>query len=394
MTKYIILPILAGLFSWATYAQTNVLPGILTEIEQNNTELKSYSSLIEGKYLGLKSANNLPDPEFGGYYMPFGVNNTGDYTEFQITQTMLFPTVYKLRGNIIEMEKEKLSIEFEVKRQTVLSSANKHILHLLFLNSKKEIAETRLNQAKKLSTQISSLYEMEKVGVLDFNKSKIALMQENLKYTQIDNDITAVLLLLKNLNGGIEVTTVSTGFTDSLGVPSLDSIIMDRERLDPNLLLLRMKEEIAEQQIKLNKSHNLPNLTAGYNYQGVAGNNYSGVYGGISIPIWSNRHKIEEAKVNFVYQKGETISLEGVKNTLIQNQHNEYNNLLKNYHEYQDAMTNLNNSELLLKSYELGQITFITYYNELQFYAQAQDIMLEIEYQLHQLKAELFKYKL
>jgi cobalt-zinc-cadmium efflux system outer membrane protein len=57
-------------------------------------------------------------------------------------------------------------------------------------------------------------------------------------------------------------------------------------------------------------------------------------------------------------------------------------------------MTNLNNSELLLKSYELGQITFITYYNELQFYAQAQDIMLEIEYQLHQLKAELFKYKL
>ena len=162
MTKYIILPILAGLFSWATYAQTNVLPGILTEIEQNNTELKSYSSLIGGKYLGLKSANNLPDPEFGGYYMPFGVNNTGDYTEFQITQTMLFPTVYKLRGNIIEMEKEKLSIEFEVKRQTVLSSANKHILHLLFLNSKKEIAETRLNQAKKLSTQISSLYKWRK----------------------------------------------------------------------------------------------------------------------------------------------------------------------------------------------------------------------------------------
>ena len=394
MTKKILLTIIVGLYSWANYAQTNTTSEILTEIEKNNTELKSFVSLMEGEYLRLKSSNNLPDPEVGAYYLPFGTHNTGDYTEFQITQSMEFPTVYKSRGNIIEMEKEKLAIEYEVKRQTVLFNANNHLINLIFLENKKELAKERLDQAEKLNNQITSLYEKEKIGVLDLNKSKIALMQEKLKYKSFDNSIKEVLLLLKNLNGGNDVSFISTGFINSLSIPELDSIIAERERLDPSLMLLKKKESIAQQQIKLNKNNNLPNLTAGFNYQGVTGSNYSGFYGGLSIPLWSNKNKVDEAKVNYVYQQAVTTNTEAIEHTLIENQFNEYNNLLNNYKEYQNALSNLNNSELLLKSYELGQITYLTYYMELQFYAQAQDILLEIEYQLHQLKAELFKYKL
>jgi outer membrane protein TolC len=394
MKKNILLTVFVGLYSWANYAQSNTVSDILTEIEKNNLELKSYSSLMESKVLGLKSTNNLPNPEAGAYYLPFGANNTGDYTEFQITQSMEFPTVYKTRGDIIALEKEKLAIDYKVKRQSVLSDANNHLLNLVFLDNKKSIAKSRLDQAKKLNNQITSLYEKEKVGVLDLNKSKVALMQEQLNYNKFDNSIKEVLLLLKNLNGGIAISFFSTGFTDSLTISPLENIIAERESLDPTIMLLTKNEEIAQQQIKLSKNNNLPNLTAGFNYQGVSGSNYSGVYGGITIPLWNNKNKVEEAKVNFVYQQAVSLTTKGVENTLVENKYNEYTNLLLNYREYQNALANLNNSELLLKSYELGQISFLIYYSELQFYAQAQDTLLEIEYQLHQLKAELLKYKL
>ena len=62
----------------------------MQEIEKNNSELKAYSSLMESKVLERKSGNNLPDPEVGVYYLPFGNHIGGDYSEFQISQSIEF----------------------------------------------------------------------------------------------------------------------------------------------------------------------------------------------------------------------------------------------------------------------------------------------------------------
>ena len=111
MNKHIVFAICGYLFFINGFSQTNNIEDLLNEIEQNNTELKGFQSFIESQQLENKSTNNLPDPQLSGYYLPFGENTTGDYTEFQITQSIEFPTVYSARNRLIETQKEQMELE-------------------------------------------------------------------------------------------------------------------------------------------------------------------------------------------------------------------------------------------------------------------------------------------
>ena len=71
-----------------------------------------------------------------------------------------------------------------------------------------------------------------------------------------------------------------------------------------------------------------------------------------------------------------------------------YQVLLKKYQEYQSTLQSLGSEELLLQAFELGELSFIQYYIELQFYQKALDSMLEMENKLVQSKAELLKHQL
>ena len=68
--------------------------------------------------------------------------------------------------------------------------------------------------------------------------------------------------------------------------------------------------------------------------------------------------------------------------------------MLLKYTEYQNTLSALSSDELLLKAYEKGELSFMEYYIELDFYHKAYDTMLEMEGQLQQRKSELLKHQL
>lgn len=393
MTKLVTLVLFMFLFSFGVKAQTEELDKLLNDIEKNNKELISYSSLIESKQLELKSTNNLYNPEASFYYLPFG-NNVGAYTEFQISQTMDFPTVYKKRKDLIESQKEQLELDYFVKKQDVLLEAKKYYNELVYLNKYKKVASTRIEQAALIYSQIQNLYTKGQIGILESNKAKIVLLQEQFKLTNIDNEITEAFLLLKNLNGGIEVEISPSLFSSSLDLIALEEIIKEKEQISPNSLLLNKMETIAEQRIKLSQNMGLPNITLGANYQGFSSAYNFGFYGGLSLPLWNNKNKVKASKVNYIYQQAYTNAEELKNYSLIETQYNEYKSNLFKYNEYLKVFEGINSNTLLLKSFELGQISFMEFYIELKFYQQAEDEMLQMEYQLNQLSAEIFKFKL
>jgi len=394
MFKKIVLAFSVCLLSFIANAQTNDITSVLQEIENNNKELQAYASLMESKQLELKAGNNLPDPQAGAYYLPWGEHNTGDYSEFQVTQSFEFPTVYGARSSLIKKREGQKDLEYFSKRQAVLLPAKKAILELVFLNKRKTIEQARVEQAKKVVDQLQELFEREQVGVLEINKAKIAWMQEQFKVQQIETNRQNILLLLQNLNGGIEVTLKQPDFTENLNLDEMESIWQNRQLSDPSIKILKLQEEVAHQQIKLSKNQSLPNVTAGFNYQGVSGLNYSGVYGGLSIPLWSNRHKVKAAEARYQYQQSYSSVQLLTAYVDFQKQYNDYQILLSKFQEYQRTLTGLNSDALLLEAYELGEISFMSYYMELQFYRTAFDSMIAMEKQLNQLKADILKHQL
>tara|TARA_R110002094_G_scaffold98251_3_gene98849 strand:- start:532 stop:1701 length:1170 start_codon:yes stop_codon:yes gene_type:complete len=382
------------LFFVTGFSQDKNIGELLNEIEQNNTELKGYQSFIESRQLENKSTNNLPDPQLLGYYLPFGDNATGDYTEYQISQSFEFPTVYGSRSKWNDLKSMQLQTSYAKKRQEILLEAKTVLIELAFLQKQKKIETERRVQSRQVFDQIQELYDKEQVGILDLNKAKIAWIQKLFVVEQIESEIQILLSKLKTLNGGNAIDGVTSGIALPIEVGTVESLWQEKLAKDPLLQELKAIETSSLQKVKLEKNKVLPNVALGYNYQGVSGSHYSGFYGGVSIPLWNSKNKVKAAEANYEYQQSNTQVFSTSLYTQFQETYNRYELMLKKYNEYQTTMGNLESEDLLFKAYMLGEYSFMDYYMELQFYRNASDKMLQMEKELQLLQAQLLKHQL
>jgi outer membrane protein TolC len=394
MNKYIVSAIFGCLFFVNAFSQDKNIGELLNEIEQNSTELKGYQFFIESQQLENKSTNNLPDLQLSGYYMPFGDNITGDYTEYEISQSFEFPMVYASRNKWNESKSEQLAYAYSTKRQGVLLQAKVILLELVFLQKQKAIETERITQSKQVFDQIKELFDKEQIGVLDLNKAKIAWIQEQFVVKQIESDIQIQMSKLKNLNGGNPIDGILSQIVLPIEMGTIENLWQEKLTNDPQLQELKANETTSFQKIKLEKNKVLPNVALGYNYQGVSGSNYSGLFGGISIPLWSSKNKVKAAQANYEYQQSNTEVITTSLYAQFQETYNRYGLMLEKLNEYQATMGNLDSERLLFKAYQLGEYSFRDYYLELQFYRTAKDRMLQMEKELQLLQAQLLKHQL
>jgi outer membrane protein TolC len=377
-----------------SFSQTKSIEELLNQIEQNNTALKGFQSFIESQQLENKSTNNLPDPQLSGYYLPFGDNTTDAYSEYQIAQSFEFPTVYAARGKWNDLKSEQLQTAYAKKRQDVLLNAKEFLIELTFLQKQKVIETERRTQSKQVFDQIQELFNKEQVGILDLNKAKIAWIQEQFVVEQIESDIQILISKLNTLNGDKPLDGLSTETISSTEVESIENLWQEKLVNDPTLQELNANENASFQKVKLEKNKILPNVALGYNYQGVNGNNYSGFYGGLSIPLWNSKNKVKAAQANYEYQQSNTQVATAILYSQFQETFNRYQLMRSKFNEYQSTMGNLESEELLFKAYMLGEYSFMDYYVELQFYRNASDKMLQMEKELQLYQAQLLKHQL
>jgi len=393
MNKLVIFAICGCLSFVSGLSQTKNLEELLNEIEQNNTELNGYQSFIESQQLENKSTNNLPDPQLSGYYLPYGDNITDAYAEYQISQSFEFPTVYGARGKWNDLKSMEIQNTYAKKRQEVLLNAKELLIELTFLQKQKTIETERRSQSKQVFDQIQELFNKEQVGVLDLNKAKIAWIQEQFVVEQVESDVQIIRSKLNNLNGGKSLDEISETIT-STEIASIENLWKEKLTKDPSLQELITNEKASLQKVTLEKNKVLPNLSLGYNYQGVNGNNYSGFYGGLSIPLWSSKNKIKAAEASYKYQQSNTQVITTSFYTQFQEVYKRYELMHSKYNEYQHTMGNLESEKLLLKAYTLGEYSFMDYYIELQFYRNTSDKILQMEKELQLLQAQLLKHQL
>lgn len=394
MNKHIVFAICGCLFFMNSFSQTATIEALLNQIEQNNTALKGYQSFIESQQLENTSTNNLPNPQFTAYYLPFGEHTTGDYTEYQIAQSFEFPTVYAARGKWNDLKSIQLQTTYAKKRQEVLLNAKELLIELTFLQKQKAIETDRRIQSKQVFDQIQELFNTEQVGILDLNKAKVAWIQEQFVVEQIDSDIQILLSKLKILNGDKPLDGLSTETLISTEVGSIENLWQEKLVKDPSLQELKANETTSFQKVKLEKNKILPNVALGYNHQGINGNNYSGFYGGLSIPLWNSKNKVKAAQANYEYQQSNTQVITTSLYSKFQETFSRYQLMRSKFSEYQSTMDNLESEDLLFKAYMLGEYSFMDYYVELQFYRNASDKMLQMEKELQLLQAQLLKHQL
>lgn len=265
---------------------------VLTESEAvtkalaNNKNIQAASLQVKQQQELLKSAFNLPNPEF------FWESPTGNFYTPSITQSFEFPSVY---SNQHRLQKQQVAVAQKEKQLT--EAELKYRVKLLYLEA--QFADSLV---KQLYTQ-DTLYEKIKLSAIrQFNAGQIDYLQQIFTETQfgeIHNLYRQAVIRAKTLKAQLQWVT---GIKDELTLePLLIAAIQpqfaftpDSTTLlfNPSLQLLQQKQAVAKQNITLQKSKALPGLAFGYFNQGERDTRWFNRFRfGITIPLWYGQYK-------------------------------------------------------------------------------------------------------
>lgn len=366
----------------------------LQEIEQNNEFLKAQLAKVSSKKLEYQASNALPSIQASAFYLPWGEHTGSDYTEFQVSQSFAFPTVYKRKKEWIDSQGKLLELGYQLERKQLLLAAKKVCLSIVNLNKRLLLLEKRLLQAEQVFIQTKTLFDQEEISILNFNKAQVAVIQERYRLKETEQQRESLLLDLQEMNGGHPLNLSQSTYSGSLLIEPFDSLHTIISVQSPDILFWEHQKTLVQQELKLTKAQGMPSFSFGVNYQGIDGSNYAGVLGGIAIPVWGQKNRVKAVASNFQYIQTFQKAKVNTKGLNYQKLYIKYQSLLEKYGQYKSTLNQLNGEEPLMKAYQLGEISYLEYYMELQFYYQAYDTMLDMEAELHLLKAELLKHQL
>lgn len=287
MFRYSIIVFLAGFISLPAAAQQ-----VLTENEAvakalaNNKNIQAASLQVKQQQQLLKSAINLPNPEF------FFESPTGNFYTGSITQSFEFPTVY---SNQYRLQKQQIGVAQKEKQLT--EAELKYRVKVLYLE---------IQYAESLSTQLfiqDTLYEKVMLSAIrQFKAGQIDYLQQTFaetQYGEIHNQYQQSLVRASSLKAQLQWFT---GIKDTISVEPLAislsqvqlSLAPDSTALfaNPALQILQQQENVAKQNIALQKSKALPGLAFGYFNQGERDTKWLNRFRvGVTIPLWFGQYK-------------------------------------------------------------------------------------------------------
>lgn len=365
--------IITIVLSFCALIQLNAQTGIdrlLQSIEENNTQLKALRELSSAEKIGNKTANNLSNPEVEITHMPKARGNAAG-TEIEATQAFDFPTVYKHRGDVIGIENEKVDLAYEIRKREILNEARKKIVEYVFLQKQLKYMVDRVTYARDLYRAYEKLFDEGEINILERNKTKLNLLEAEKDLQEIQVNLESTRADLERMNGG-------RGIDYGIDAYSLYQLPLDFEEWyirvknnNPALLMADKSIEASKKQEQLQKSLNLPKLTAGYVGDLEKNNKRHGFKVGVSIPLWGGRNTVKSQKALTTAMQFEKEDAELQYRNMLKSNFEKAKRMSIVLREYSEVIDNSNNFLLLKKSFDMGQLGLIEYLQELMIYNDA-----------------------
>ena len=391
--KHIIIITLSAIIGvFQVFPQSN-FDAVIAEIEKNNTTLIALRKQVDAQKIANRTGNTLANPEVEFAYLFGNPAELGNRTNLAVSQSFDFPTAYKYRKQIANIKNEQAELEYQSTLKSVLFEARSLLCDLVYFSA----METELNQRMEHATQISGAYKtMLAVGeanILEYNKAQLNSLNAKTELQQLAFGKDEILGELARLNGGASVNLTNAAYNVQELPTDFEQWYTQAETANPLLNWLKQEVALSQKLVSLNKAENLPKLKAGYLSEQLTGEGFRGVSFGVSIPLWENKNVVKHAKANIA----------AVESTVADNKVQFYNGLKTqfgktlamkgNYENFALSFVLFNNTDLLTKAFEKGEISLTEYILELSMYYDAFTKMHEMERDYNKAVVELNRYK-
>ncbi|MDR1500111.1 MAG: TolC family protein [Tannerellaceae bacterium] len=377
----------------ATLVRGEGIEEALRLVAANNRELKinDYQSLaVNSQYAAM---NALPGPSVS-YTRQYG-ERAGINGELIASQGFDFPSLYVERSRLALSKARSLETRQGELRRQILLEAKEICLDLILLRKEGGLLDERLNNAAELERLYLKRLETGDANRLETNRISLELLNVKTAARRNAIAIEAKLKDLEALNGGIPLAFDDNIYGAPEGLPSLEDLLSEHLAVDPSLGALRSEEAVAKQALKVSRAGWLPSFEVGYQLNtATGGERFSGFLVGISLPVFSNRHKVREAKAGIIYS---ALRYEGEAAKSASELRQLYRRSLalrESMDEYRRLLDEGDNLSPINKALQSGRISMIEYFAELTSLYESRSSYMQIENDYRKTSARLLRHRL
>ena len=371
----------------ATNAQTTPEVKVFNNIEEvietaleNNLNIK-ISKLQTEKERALKGASfNLPKTALG---LNYGQTNSivDNDTQFNISQTFAFPTLYLNQNKLSKAKIKTSEINQKVIKNELMAQVKSVYYELWYLKSKQKVLEQQDSIYQKFQYAANLRFKTGESNALEKATATAELTDIKIAIQNNISLVKAAQLKLQNLlilDTGVAITVGHLEMIPSLySEKTTDTISVSN---NPILSFYNSKIEVAEKERLVQSAKMLPDITVGYfnqsfngNGQTVNGNTtvydsgdrFTGVQLGLNIPLFFKSHtaKIKAAKIHKMEIESQLEAITNYTKSQLQTALETLKRDKQNLEFYRKNA--LPQSKLLLKSsqrgFQEGEIKYIEY---------------------------------
>ncbi len=361
----------------------------LAAIEKNNTTLKSLRESVEAEKLGNKTGIYLSNPEAGVNYLWGKPGETGNRTDINIKQNFDLPALLGIKSKVADGQNNLAELQYKVNRMNILLTAKLYCIELIYYNALKKELNVRLEHAETIAEGYKSQMEKGNANRLEYNKAQLNLSAVQGERSRVEVERNVLLSQLKRLNGGTDVVLEDDQYSSTLLPTRFEEWFAQAAGKDPALEYTRQETEVRKKQVSLNRAMNWPVFSAGYMSEKTVGQHYQGLTLGVSIPLWENKHRVKQAEAAVLASEAREQEAKQQLYDQLQMLHQRALGLKTTVENYRKALENNNNTDLVEKALQVGEISLLDYMLELGLYYDTVNQVLEAERDYQKALAEL-----
>lgn len=362
---------------------------VLRAIEENNTTLRALREEVAAQQLANRTDIFLPGPDVEFNYLWGSPGQIGNRNDIRVTQSFDIATIGGMKNRLADGKNRLLELQYESERINILLEAKQYCISLIYYNALRTETARQLRYAETLADGYGKRLERGDANRLEYNKAQLNLSSVQGEMARIEIERTVLLSELARLNGGTAIPFDQTTYHAQTLPADFGAWYADAEQQNPLLQYVREQVEVSRKEVKLSKMLALPTFSAGYMREKTLGQSYQGITIGMSIPLWGNKNKVKQAKAAVVAAQARQEDTKQQFYDRLQTLYVRADGLRLAAAKYRESLSSLDNTELLAKALNAGEISLLDYIVEIGLYYDAVNRALTAERDFRQAFADL-----
>lgn len=362
---------------------------VFEAIEQNNTALRALRAEIEAEKLGNRVGLALPDLEIEVGYQRGTPSEIGPKRDLSVRQGFDIATLSGNKKRVGECQNALLEHRYQAERMALRTEARLCVTDIVYQNALLRMLERRRKHAEILVETQRKKREAGESSLPDYNSVRLKLSTLEGEIAAAETERIALLDRLSSLNGGMPLTLSDTVF-ESVSLPSdFETWYAGVEQSHPVLAYAGDELRLSQRRVSLTRSERLPSFSVGYVSEKTSGEGFRGIAVGVSLPLWSNRRRMNQAKAAVVAAEARRDDTNRQFRHRWEMLFRRALGLQHTAEKFRHALQTTDNTDGLKKALAAGEISLPAYLIELEFYYDAADKALAAERDYRKAMAEL-----